>query len=109
MTKDKLENTAIAILASDDKKIKVLGYGLITDEIPNLKASKYSFMAKCLRKHKTTNPCITVKYPEHLKGRKVYGCECWWAKVSKYELPLRFKGLEVEYIDIDEYRKQEAE
>ena len=91
-----------AILGSDDKKVKFLGFGKYEGDFIPLEA--VGFLAENLRKNQMTNPKLLLD-----NGKIVYGCECWWGSEEEVKIQLenyKKDNLEIIDVDIDEIRKQ---
>lgn len=91
-----------AIVSKKESTIEMFGYGVyLGDKIPE--SDNVKMFGVSLKELGHKNPCIQLD-----SGKKVYGCECWWA------LQKKIKDIESEcdvvtYIDPEEYRKGNVE
>ena len=88
-----------AILSSDGKLVKFLGFGVYEgDKVPH--SNKVKLFGVSLKEIGAKTPCIKLD-----NGKYVYGCECWWGKEFEVK-KLLYAAEEVIEVDIDEERKK---
>lgn len=89
----------VAIACTDDKHIKIYGYGTyIGEEIP---PPGIKCLGVDLNEMGLSNSRIDLD-----NGKTVWGCECWWGCIgSKSIEQLLSDGRKIVEIDIDESRK----
>lgn len=95
MTRAKVGEPVIAVLSANENTVRFLGFGVrAEDRVPE---EAVGWMADALREHQVPNVCIELE-----NGKRVYGCECWWAARDSYDKVVG--TATIEHVDIDEVR-----
>lgn len=87
-----------AISHADDYTVYLFGYGIYQGDIIPPPEDNVRFLGFPMDR---ASPCILLD-----NGKRVYGCECWWASEQRIDAEIR--GRTVKIIDIDEARKKNA-
>jgi len=95
----KINERVGAILSSKEGVVQFLGYGkYLGNLVPETDDVKFFGMS--LKEKKISNACIQLD-----SGKKIYGCECWWA--SEKEVKDILNGAkEIQTVDIEDYRRE---
>lgn len=87
-----------AVCEATDDEVRLFGYGVFIGlEIPP--AEVKGFLADVCRENKSPNACIKLD-----DGKKVYGCECYWALEDDVRAWIANRRTAI--VDVDDERKK---